>query len=68
MNDFIEMPGTDDLVNLNHIVSINRFKNDEYLVVLTSGSFTLNRSEYLKLLDILCDINIHSSIYYGGQR
>ena len=66
MNEFIEMPGTDDLVNLNHIVSINRFKNDEYLVVLTSGSFTLNFAEYLKLLDIISDIDIHASIYYGG--
>lgn len=66
MNKFIEMPGTDDLVNLNHIVSINRLENDEYLVVLTSGSVTLNLDEYLKLLDIIYDINIHSSIYYGG--
>lgn len=66
MNEFIEMPGTDDLVNLNHIVSINRLKNDKYLVVLTSGSVTLNLDEYLKLLDIISDINIHSLIYYGG--
>lgn len=66
MNKFITMPGTDDLVNLNHIVSINRLENDEYLVVLTSGSVTLNLDEYLKLLDIIYDINIHSSIYYGG--
>ena len=54
MTKFIKMPGTDDLVNLDHIVSINRIEEDEYLVALTSGSFTLTRNEYLNLLDVVC--------------
>lgn len=54
MSKFIGMPGTNDLVNVDHIVSINRFKEDEYLVCLTSGSVTLSRKEYLDLLDIIC--------------
>ena len=54
MTKFIKMPGTDDLVNLDHIVSINRIEEDEYLVALTSGSFTLSHKEYLNLLDVVC--------------
>lgn len=58
MNKFIEMPGTDDIVNLNHIVSIIKIEEDNYLVSLTSGSFTLKRNEYLKLIDILYHDNL----------
>lgn len=58
MSKFIGMPGTNDLVNVDHIVSINRLKEDEYLVVLTSGSVTLSRKEYLDLLDIICHNNL----------
>lgn len=54
MTKFIKMPGTDDLVNLDHIVSINRIEEDKYLVALMSGSFTLSRNEYLNLLDVVC--------------
>lgn len=53
MNKFIEMPGTDDVVNLDHIVSIIKIEDDNYLVSLTSGSYTLNRNEYLQLTNIL---------------
>ena len=63
MNKFIRMPGTDDLVNLDHIVAIYKCGEDEYLVSLTSGSFTLNHNEYLKLCGIICDNGIHTSTY-----
>lgn len=58
MSKFIGMPGTNDLVNVDHIVSINMMKEDEYLVALTTGSVTLSRNEYLDLLDIICHNNL----------
>lgn len=60
MNKFFRMPGTDDLINVNHIVSISKVKDDEYLVVLTSGSYTLNFDEYLSLSKLI----YHSSLIY----
>ena len=61
MNKFIKMPGTDDLVNLNHIVSICKLDDNDYLVLLTSATITLNYDEYHKLYDIIRDIGIHRS-------
>lgn len=63
MNKFITIPGTDDLVNLDHIVAIYKIEDDEYLVTLTSGSVTLNRDEYLKLCSMIIDIGIRSQNY-----
>lgn len=58
MDKFIKMPGTDDLVNVDHIVCISRIEEDEYLVVLTSVKVTLSRKQYLDLRDIICHNNL----------